>query len=586
MKVLAVAPYPALVTVIEGVLPDYPDMNVTIHLGDLDSGLAAAHSAFSEHFDAVISRGGTAQILEEELAIPVVEIELSTGDILRQTSDIPTEGPALGAVGFGNAFDKVADVADLLPRPVDVRTVDFADEVPLALEELASSGHETFLCDKIAFQMARERGLDARLLVSGPESVRQALDRVAFYLTQWHESLMRSRLLWQIVQSQPGNFVLFDEAGKLVYSDLPEEQGWLLDEIERRFSEGSERMVLQRAHRIWRVRRAVLENDGASYVEFLVSSSREPMRRGMAGIEYLGSEEVRRGLEESVFKAAGAVPLVSSAVEAAVSSAKPVMLRGETGSGKDQIVKLLYLESGRTQRPYVSVDCSLLSERSFDFLTESYTSPLYESGQTVCLKGLQALSTDRWHELLATLRQTGFCKRNLVLLSGNDREDGSEPDVLAAFSDQLRCHVMTVAPLRSRPDGVAPAILGYLAHAAREAGVTAPRVDDDAMLELEAFPWPQNYLQLRRVVDWVLATCHGRRIALANVREALARERTVRFSSTSTPSEGTTLDLLRPLASIERDIARLVLETCGGNRTRASELLGISRTTLWRLLKQ
>ena len=72
---------------------------------------------------------------------------------------------------------------------------------------------------------------------------------------------------------------------------------------------------------------------------------------------------------------------------------------------------------------------------------------------------------------------------------------------------------------------------------------------------------------------------------MVGVREALARERTTRFSSTSTPSEGSTLDLLRPLADIERDVARIVLESCNGNKSRAAKTLGISRTTMWRLLK-
>ena len=203
----------------------------------------------------------------------------------------------------------------------------------------------------------------------------------------------------------------------------------------------------------------------------------------------------------------------------------------------------------------------------------------------MCLKSIHALSLDRWHELLAVIRQTGICDRNFVLLSGNDREDGSEPDSLATFAEQLHCHVLTVAPLRARPDGVAPAVLGYLAHASREAGRKPPTMDDDALRELEEFPWPRNYLQLRKVIDWLLATCHDGRITVVGVREALARERTTRFSSTSTPSEGSTLDLLRPLADIERDVARIVLESCNGNKSRAAKTLGISRTTMWRLLK-
>lgn len=584
-KVLAIAPYPALATVIESVAPEFSDMDVTIYVGDLESGLAIAHSAFSENYDAVVSRGGTAQILEEELAIPVVEIEISTGDILRQTAHIPAEGPRLAAVGFGNAFAKLSGMADLMPRPIDVEMVDFADEVPLALERLAQTGHETFLCDNISYETAREMGLDAQLLVSGPESARFALDRVRFYLSQWREGVERGHLLWQIIQSLPGHFMLFGVTGELVYSDLPEELTWLLDEVERRFDDEWERLVLQRHHRIWRLRRTKLQANGREYVQVSVTSSREPARAATAGIEWADRTEVERALGESVFRAAGAEPLVADAVRVAIDSKRPVMLRGEVGSGKDQIVKMLYLESGKTQRPYVSVDCSLLGEKGQEFLTDSYASPLYASGQTICLRCLHALETERWHELLSTITRSGVCERNLVLLSGNDGEGGREPEVLTAFTERLRCHVMNVAPLRARPDGVEPAIRGYLAHAAHEAGRREPEIDEGALRAFASFDWPQNYLQIRRVIDWLLASCPGPHVTADDARAALERENAVRYSSTSTPSDETALDLMRPLASIERDVARLVLKSCGGNRTRAAEVLGISRTTMWRLLK-
>lgn len=586
IKVLVVAPYPALLTIVEAVEPEFPDMDITVEVGDLETGLDVTRAAFSQNYDVLVSRGGTAQILDEELQLPVVEIELSTGDILRQTRGIPAEGPRLAAVGFGNTFGKLAGSADLLPRPIDIETVDFADEVPLALERLAATGHQTYLCDNYAYTMARKMGLDARLLVSGPESVRLALRRAQFYVTRWREGVQRNRLLWKIIQSQPGDLVLFDDAGRLVYSSVPEERNWLIAEIERRFEDGTERFVLSRSRRIWRVRRSSFESDGQSYVVFTVVHSREPVQGGMAGIEYLDAASVKSELEASVFHAAGTEALFTEAVKVAVESGRPVMLRGEVGSGKDQIVKMLYLASGRTKRPYVTVDCSLLSERTLQLLTDSYASPLYETDQTICLRALQALSPNAWHKLLAIMRQTNITKRNLVLLSGNDNPDGSEPDVLAAFTEQLRCHVLTVAPLRARPDGVRTALLGYFAHVADEMRLPVPHIDEEALAELEAYPWPRNYLQLRKVVDWLSATCAGGRVTLADVQAALEREGAARFSSTISPTEGSTLDLLRPLGEIERDVARLVLASVNGNHTRAAESLGISRTTLWRLLKE
>ena len=69
------------------------------------------------------------------------------------------------------------------------------------------------------------------------------------------------------------------------------------------------------------------------------------------------------------------------------------------------------------------------------------------------------------------------------------------------------------------------------------------------------------------------------------VEEVLAQEDVIKTATFGAPTLESDLYILRPLADTERDIARLVLQHFHGNRTRAVEVLGISRTTLWRLLK-
>ena len=67
--------------------------------------------------------------------------------------------------------------------------------------------------------------------------------------------------------------------------------------------------------------------------------------------------------------------------------------------------------------------------------------------------------------------------------------------------------------------------------------------------------------------------------------EVLAQEDVIKTATFGTPTLDSDLYILRPLTDTERDIARLVVGYLQGNRTHAAEVLGISRTTLWRLLK-
>lgn len=71
----------------------------------------------------------------------------------------------------------------------------------------------------------------------------------------------------------------------------------------------------------------------------------------------------------------------------------------------------------------------------------------------------------------------------------------------------------------------------------------------------------------------------------AVAKEVLAQEDVIKTATFGAPTLESDLYILRPLVDTERDIAQLVLQHLHGNRTRAAEVLGISRTTLWRLLK-
>ena len=110
-----------------------------------------------------------------------------------------------------------------------------------------------------------------------------------------------------------------------------------------------------------------------------------------------------------------------------------------------------------------------------------------------------------------------------------------------------------------------------------------PKISSEALDLLSKNPWPRNNYQLQKVLDrlfmWSRETG---RIGAEEVRRATAREG---VRTRDMPTTGN-IDLLQPLSKIEREIAREVLRRCDDNRTAAAKSLDISRTTLWRLLKE
>ena len=105
------------------------------------------------------------------------------------------------------------------------------------------------------------------------------------------------------------------------------------------------------------------------------------------------------------------------------------------------------------------------------------------------------------------------------------------------------------------------------------------------MTLLQGFQWPHNYTQFRRVLGELAVTAPGQAIPAESVRQLLRKERHVGAFSLRAENAAVPLDLGRTMEEINQDIAHRVLEETGGNQTAAAKRLGISRTTLWRLLK-
>jgi len=82
IRVLGIAPYEGMKNQMLNLAKEYPQIDLTVYVGDMEQGLIIAQNNFHGDYDVVISRGATAQMLRQQLTIPVIEIEISMYDIL------------------------------------------------------------------------------------------------------------------------------------------------------------------------------------------------------------------------------------------------------------------------------------------------------------------------------------------------------------------------------------------------------------------------------------------------------------------------------------------------------------------------
>ena len=274
-----------------------------------------------------------------------------------------------------------------------------------------------------------------------------------------------------------------------------------------------------------------------------------------------------------------------------------VLVTGETGTGKELVARTIHELSGRSEGPFVAIDCAglpagLLESELFGHARGSFTGAhearrgLFEAarGGTVFLDEVADAPTEVQVRLLRVLqerevrrlgeRQTRRLDVRVIAASQRDLEkEVEEGRFRADLYYRLRVIELRLPPLRERLEDIEPLVLHFLRDLGREGGMTSP-----ALGALRHHSWPGNVRELRAVLEIAAITGpSGAPIGLAEIREEIRRAWIDDVLLGSAPGEE------QPQTA---PLLRVGLAEAGGVRTRAAEILGVSRTTLWRMMKR
>jgi DNA-binding NtrC family response regulator len=302
-----------------------------------------------------------------------------------------------------------------------------------------------------------------------------------------------------------------------------------------------------------------------------------------------------------------------------------VLLLGETGAGKEVLARTVHERSPRAHRPFLGLNCaalsaSLLEAELFGHEKGAFTGAhesrpgLFEAaeGGTVFLDEIGELPTSVQMKLLRVieerkvLRVGGRSPRAIDarFVSATNRDLEAEV-ARGAFRQDLYFRLngitLTIPPLRSRRAEIAPLAHQFIVEACRRVGREPLAMTDNALKFLEGQSWPGNIRELKNSTDRAVTLCTGDIIDVHHLAPIESGFAPNSFSGAPTEnlhapipaSPPTTPDLAPPPADVSlyedarraaRDLERRriaeAMERCGGNQTRAAQLLRISRRTL------
>jgi PAS domain S-box-containing protein len=270
----------------------------------------------------------------------------------------------------------------------------------------------------------------------------------------------------------------------------------------------------------------------------------------------------------------------------------PVLITGETGTGKELVAHAIHSESKRASGPFLPVNCGALPEglaesELFGHVKGAFSGAIRDKkgrfelahGGTIFLDEVADLPKSIQVKILRVLENGTFervggektINVDVRVISATNR-DLKEELKKNNFREDLfyRLNVVPIhlPPLRERKDDI-PLLVEHFLLLARSRGQKANRFSEAAITHLMNHDWPGNIRELRSVIQYALTASKGDLIGPEDLP----------------PEFRMCITLRSPGQRLDQEIIRAALEQCDGNKVKAAQLLGIGRATLYRFLR-
>jgi Nif-specific regulatory protein len=312
------------------------------------------------------------------------------------------------------------------------------------------------------------------------------------------------------------------------------------------------------------------------------------------------TEQVTVGV--AIIGASPAMVALRTTVERLAATDLPVLILGQSGTGKEVVAQSLHYQGPRRDHPFVAVNCAAVTETlleselfghekgAFTDAREAHQGKFeLAEGGTLFLDEIGDMSAGGQAKLLRVLEQ------KVITRVGGSQPIRTNVRVVAAtnvnlaqavrdkkFREDLYYRLSVVAlelsPLRERPEDILPLaehfLEGFCAQARRPKLGIAP----DAAARLSAHPWPGNVRELRNLMERIAFLCSGDRIEASDLAFILSPDR-------DTVTGATDLALADATNRFQQDYIRRMIKRAQGNMSETARMLGMHRSNLYRKMR-
>ena len=629
MRILFISPYPELRDTVEEVFRSHPrrrDIDMEIRIMTVDQVSAKDVDAY----DVVIARGLTARRVRSILPqMPFVDLTISGYDVVRTLVECRRDFGAkhIAVCGFYEKIYETATLCRLMDCEITLYPVETFAELEKSIGRAQADGCDAIIGGYSAIGLARSRAIPCKLICSGKDAITHAINVAVETVEQIRHERVIAELYKTVIYTSKDGVLYVDADGIIqvrnhVVKDMNLDASLLHKPLKATLSylyapfmdvllsgQGIEGRVI------------TIPSTGVT-----VSASLAPVSVGgvisgvvvtlsdITNIQKLESQ-IRRSLNEKGLVAKYTFDSIiheSDVIERTIATAKRyaasdsnIIIEGETGTGKELFAQSIHNASARSKGPFVAVNCAalpenLLESELFGYVAGAFTGTkkggkmgLFELAHegTLFLDEISEISLSLQSKLLRVLQErevrrvgdTKVISVNVRIISATNKsisrlaKEGLFRSDLMYRLDVLR---LFLPPLRERGRDAEVVFAHLLARLGAASGRGCPAIAPDALEPLGSYPFDGNIRELRNIVERAAVLCSDGVITKDDVAAALyPKEMEVSEHAGKEPQRA------EPPSDGRAEVER-ALSVCGGSRSRAAELLGIDRSTLWRRMKK
>lgn len=622
--ILLVAPYPSLGELAEKVKSQI-DISFDTVVSNLDENWDEIDSLIGQGVKVVLSRGGTAQYLRERLDIPVVDIPVTSFDILNAISLINRKGfRKIAFITTKNIIVKHEHFNEIMDISLSFEPVKDVGEIPDKVQALILEGFEAIIGDVTATRQAAVNGRCGQLLESGYESLLLGLQEAKQVLDASQTEKARVKQMESILNmiaeavltiDKRGQVTLYNTSAEKIFgyskkdvlgrqlgdcipeSKLTETLKWRKEEKNILIEVNNKKIVSNRIPILIdeEIHGAVAIFEEVSHIQKLELNIRTKLNEKGLVAKYTFAKIENNSPQ---------IQQVIALARQYANSDGTVLIYGETGTGKEVFAQSIHNGSKRAAGPFVSINCaslneSLLESELFGYEEGAFTGAsrggkigLFElaHGGTVFLDEIGEISPSFQAKLLRVLQEKEIRRVggyrvipvNVRILCATNRNLKAEVENRRFREDlyyRLTVLDIKLPPLRERQADIVPMAISFLKQECIKENRNMYWHDDSIFRSLLKYEWYGNARELHNFINR-LVICSEK----GELREKFIEEMLYLKLGEKGLGEQITINVSNDLRHMESDIVLKMLERYNGDKDCLCRDYGISKTTLWRKL--